>query len=125
MVTVERRKKDILDTIDENPTEITIKSTIRKVVDGAWSTEDTTKILRVRIFQYKNSEISSISDVKGTADISKKYGMVADYLANLDDVSNEEVEFDSPYGRMEVVAVYPQIVRGSICGYQCELMRVS
>jgi hypothetical protein len=125
MVSPERRKQDIINVIEENPTEITIKLSTRKIVDGTWSIDDISKTLNVRIFQQRNSEISSISDTKGTADTSKKYGMLADHMADLKDASNEKIEFDSPYGRMEIVAVYPQIVKGEICGYQCELKRVS
>lgn len=125
MISPERRKQDIINTIEENPTEITINVSTRRIVEGAWSIYDTPKTLKVRIFQQKNSEVSSISDIKGTADISKKYGMLADYMADLIDMPNEKIEFDSPYGKMEMVAAYPQIVKGEICGYQCELKRVS
>ena len=51
--------------------------------------------------------------------------MLADYTADLKDVSDNKIIFDSIYGRMEVIAIYPQIVKGEICGYQCELKRVS
>lgn len=125
MVTADERKQDILDTIEENPVDITIDMATRTIVDGAWKVTDGTKDLRVRIFQQKNPEVAIISDVKGTADTTKKYGMLADYLASLKDVSEEKIVFDSPYGKMEVLAIYPQIVRGEICGYQCDLKRVS
>lgn len=125
MISADERKQDIINTIEENPTEITINVSIRKIVEGAWKVEDDTKNLRVRIFQQKNPEIIMISDIKGTADTSKKYGMLADYKAGLKDVSAENLTFDTPYGNMEVIAIYPQIIRGEICGYQCELKRVS
>ncbi len=125
MMTPEERKQDIINTINENPIEITINVTTRKVVDGAWKTEKGTKVLTVRIFQQKNPELAVISDIKGTADTTKKYGMLADHQANLNDVSEEKIVFDSVYGKMEVLAIYPQIVKGEICGYQCDLKRVS
>lgn len=125
MMTPEERKQDIINTINENPIEITINVTTRKVVDGAWKTCNETRTLKVRIFQQRNPEVISISDIKGTADTSKKYGMLADHTANLKDVSDEKIVFDSIYGKMEVIAIYPQIVKGEICGYQCELKRVS
>lgn len=125
MVSAEERKQDIINSIEANPTEITIKVSTRKIVNGAWKTEDDTKALKVRIFQQKNPEVMIISDIKGTADTSKKYGMLADYKADLKDVSSENLTFKTAYGYMEVIAVYPQIVRGEICGYQCELKRVS
>lgn len=125
MVSADERKQDIINTINENPIEITIKTITRKVVDGAWKTEKGTKVLTVRIFQQKNPELAVISDIKGTADTTKKYGMLADHQANLNDVSEEKIVFDSVYGKMEVLAIYPQIVKGEICGYQCDLKRVS
>lgn len=125
MVSADERRQDIINTINENPIEITINTTTRKVVDGAWKTEKGTKVLTVRIFQQKNPELAVISDIKGTADTTKKYGMLADHQANLNDVSEEKIVFDSVYGKMEVLAIYPQIVKGEICGYQCDLKRVS
>lgn len=125
MVSADERKQDIINTINENPIEITINTIARKVVDGAWKTEDETKTLTVRIFQQKNPELAVISDIKGTADTTKKYGMLADHQANLNDVSEKKIVFDSVYGKMEVLAIYPQIVKGEICGYQCDLKRVS
>lgn len=125
MVSIEQRVQDIKRTIEENPVNITIDISKRIIVDGAWKIVDDTKDLRVRIFQQKNPEIQIISDIKGTADTTKKYGMLADNMAALKDVSEEKIIFKSPYGDMEVLAIYPQIVKGTICGYQCDLKRVS
>lgn len=125
MITAEQRKQDILNSIEDNPTEITINVSTRRIVNGAWKVDKGDRTLRVRIFQQKNPEVTVISDVKGTADTSKKYGMLADYLAELNDLSEEKIVFTSPYGNMELLAVYPQIIKGEVCGYQCELKRVS
>lgn len=125
MVSAEERRQDIINSIEANPTEITIKVSTRKIVNGAWKTEDGTKTLTVRIFQQKNPEVMVISDIKGTADTSKKYGMLADYKADLKDVSSENLTFNTAYGHMEVLAIYPQVVKGEVCGYQCDLKRVS
>lgn len=125
MVSAEERKTDISNTINENPVEITISLNTRTIVDGAWKVRKESKTLTVRIFQQKNPEVSVISDIKGTADTTKKYGMLADHTAALRDVSEEKISFDSIYGKMEVLAIYPQIAKGEICGYQCDLKRVS
>lgn len=125
MITAEQRKQDIINSIEDNPTEITINVSTRRIVNGAWKVDKGDRALRVRIFQQKNPEVTVISDVKGTADTSKKYGMLADYLAELNDLSEEKIVFTSPYGNMELLAVYPQIIKGEVCGYQCELKRVS
>lgn len=125
IVSAKERKQDIINTINANPVEITINVNTRAIVDGAWKTSDEDKTLTVRIFHQKNPEVMVISDIKGTADTTKKYGMLADHLAGLKDVSEEKIAFDSVYGKMEVLAIYPQIVKGEICGYQCDLKRVS
>lgn len=125
MVSAEERKQDVLNTISYNPTEISIDIKIRKIVNGAWKVEEGTKTLTVRIFQQKSPEVIAISDIKGTADTTKKYGMLADHTAGLIDTSDEKLVFNSVYGRMEVLAIYPQIVKGEVCGYQCDLKRVS
>lgn len=125
MVSAEERKQDILDTINENPVEITIDIRKRTIVNGAWKLVDDTKELTVRIFQQKSPEVITISDIKGTADTTKKYGMLADYTVDLLDTADEKITFNSPYGKMELLAIYPQIVRGETCGYQCDLKRVS
>lgn len=125
MVSIEQRTQDIIRTIEENPTDISIDVSTRKIVDGAWKVSEGTQALRVRIFQQKNPEVQVISDIKGTADTTKKYGMLADNLAGLKDVSEEKIIFSSLYGKMEILAIYPQIVKGVICGYQCDLKRVS
>lgn len=125
MVSADERKQDIINTINENPVEITIGINTRTIVNGAWKIEKGSKTLSVRIFQQKNPEVSVISDKKGTADTTKKYGMLADYTAELRDVSEEKIVFNSIYGKMEVLAIYPQIAKGEICGYQCDLKRVS
>ena len=125
MITAEQRKQDIINSIEDNPTEITINVSTRRIVNGAWKVDKGDRTLRVRIFQQKNPEVTVISDVKGTSDTSKKYGMLADYLAELNDLSEEKIVFTSPYGNMELLAVYPQIIKGEVCRYQCELKRVS
>lgn len=125
MVTAEERKQDIINSINENPINIEIQVKVRDTVDGAWSISSRTETLTVRIVQQKSPEVIGISEVKGTADTTKKYGMLADHTAGLLDSSRETITFDSLYGKMEVLGVYPQIVRGEICGYQCDLKRVS
>lgn len=125
MVTVDERRGDITRTIALNPTTITIKYEKRKEVDGAWQVERGEHQLTVRLFEQKSPEVIMISEKKGTANTTKKYGMLADYKANLQDVATEDLTFETPYGDMKVLGIYPQIARGQICGYQCDLKRVT
>lgn len=125
MVTVDERRGDISRTIALNPTTVTLKYAKRTEVDGAWKVERGEHQLTVRLFEQKSPEVIMISDKKGTANTTKKYGMLADYKANLQDIATEDIGFQTPYGDMELIGVYPQIARGEICGYQCDLKRVT
>ncbi len=125
MITVKERKEDIQKTINKNPTSIILKYKIKTIKDGAWKIEEREEHLKVRLFEQKSPETVLISDTKGTAQTTKKYGMLADSKSNLKDLSNESIVFDTDYGKMEIVGIYPQITLGDICGYQCDLKRIS
>lgn len=125
MITVKERKEDIQRTINKNPTLIIIRYKIKTIKDGAWKIEEREENLKVRLFEQKSPETVLISDIKGTAQTTKKYGMLADSKSNLKDLSNESIMFDTDYGKMEIVGIYPQITLGEICGYQCDLKRIS
>lgn len=125
MISPEIRKKDILKTIELNPIKITIKNTEKIEKDGAFEEIETIKELTVRIYNQKQSEIKVYSDTKGTSHSTRKYGMLMDHTANIDVNSRKSIEFESIYGRMKIVAIYPQISKGEICGYQCDLERIN
>lgn len=124
MISPEVRKKDILKTIELNPIKITIKNTEKIEKDGAFEEIENIKELTVRIYNQKQSEIKVYSDTKGTSHSTRKYGMLMDHTANIDVNSRKSIEFESIYGRMKIVAIYPQISKGEICGYQCDLERI-
>ncbi|MDG5852492.1 hypothetical protein [Clostridium beijerinckii] len=50
--------------------------------------------------------------------------MLADYEANLEVDPQNAIEFDSIYGHMKMIAVYPQIIKDELCGYQVDLERI-
>lgn len=126
MITAERRKKHIKWNISKNPTEISFTKTIKEVVNGHLeeTTEDVT--LTVRIFPQKtyDSSITVSSGTIGTSYKNTAYGMLADSEADLNVDSKTSIEFDCPYGHMKVKNVYPQIINGEICGYDCGLEKV-
>lgn len=124
MISPEKRKQDIFRTINLNPTKIIIKSTEKVEKDGAFEEVETIKELTVRIYNQKQSEIKVYSDTKGTSHSTRKYGMLMDHTANIDVNSRKSIEFESIYGHMKIVAIYPQISKGEICGYQCDLERI-
>jgi len=124
MITPERRKKDILDNIAINPTEIKIKYTKKELIDGAFQEKEIDLTFIARIFAQKNPDLKVSSETKGTAYSSKTYGMLVDSEVELSVSTKERIEFNCPYGNMRVIEVYPQIVKGVLCGYQCDLERI-
>jgi hypothetical protein len=124
MITAERRKADILKSISLNPTEIKIKQVVKFEKDGYFDEEEKETILTVRIYHQKHPEIITSSNTIGTSYTTRRYGMLVDYTATLEVDSKNAIEFDSVYGHMKITAVYPQIIKGELCGYQCDLERI-
>ena len=121
----ERIKQQIIKAIAVNPTEIEIKQTVKVEKDGYFEEEEKTYKLKVIIYQGSNrTEIKVSSDNIGTSYSNKRYSMVADYTANLEANPKNNIEFDCKEGHMKIVAVYPQVISGVICGYECDLERV-
>jgi hypothetical protein len=125
MISPERRKKDILRSIELNPTNISIKNIVKVEKDGAFEEIETTLDITVRIYNQKSSEVNVSSDKKGTSYTSRKYGMLMDHTVEQLEIDNKSsIEFKCIYGNLKIVAIYPQIVKGIICGYQCDLERI-
>ena len=124
MISPEKRKRDILSTIELNPTNIIIKNNEKVEKDGAFEEIEILKELTVRIYNQKQSEVKISSDTKGTSYISRKYGMLMDHTVDLKVDSRKSIEFTCIYGKLRVLAIYPQISKGEICGYQCDLERI-
>ncbi|PRR85968.1 hypothetical protein [Clostridium luticellarii] len=126
MITAERRKKDIKWSIDQNPIEISFTKTIKKLVNGHLEEIKDDVTLTVRIFPQKtyDSSINVSTSTIGTSYQNTAYGMLADSEADLSIDSKSSIEFDCSYGHMKIKNVYPQIVNGEICGYDCGLEKV-
>lgn len=126
MITAERRKRDINWSIAQNPTEISFTKVGKKPVNGHFEEVTEGVILTVRIFPQKTygSSITVSSGTIGTSYKNTAYGMLADSEADLSIDSKTSIEFDCPYGHMKVKNVYPQIINGEICGYDCGLEKV-
>lgn len=124
MINPKKRKKDILENIAINPTTISIKQTKKVVINGAYDEVESEIIFEARIFAQKNPDLKVSSDTKGTAYSSKTYGMLVGSEVELSVSTKERIEFNCPYGKMRIIEVYPQIVKGVLCGYQCDLERI-
>lgn len=124
MITAERRKADILRSISLNPTEIKIKKVLKVEKEGYFDEEEKETILIVRIYHQKHPEMITSSNTIGTSYSTRRYGMLVDHAVTLEVDSKNAIEFDCLYGHMKITAVYPQIIKGEICGYQCDLERI-
>ncbi len=124
MINPKRRKKDILENIAINPTEINIKYIKKELIDGAFQESEMDITFNARVFAQKNPDLKVSSDTKGTAYSSKTYGMLVNSEVELSVSTKERIEFNCPYGKMRIIEIYPQIVKGVLCGYQCDLERI-
>lgn len=124
MINPKRRKKDILENIAINPTEIKIKYIKKELIDGAFQESKMDITFNARVFAQKNPDLKVSSDTKGTAYSSKTYGMLVNSEVEFSVSTKERIEFNCPYGKMRIIEIYPQIVKGVLCGYQCDLERI-
>ncbi|EAA0008363.1 TPA: hypothetical protein ACMVTQ_003556 [Clostridioides difficile] len=124
MINIDRRRKDIIRTINMNPTNITITSIKKTEIDGAFEETETEIKCVVRIFNEKTAEKQTSSEKQGTFSSIRTYGMLVSNDVILEVNSRDSLEFECIYGRMKIVNIYPQIVKGELCGYQCSLERI-
>lgn len=120
----EKIKNVVIKGIQVNPTNIEIKETIKLEKDGAFEEVETTKNLTVIIYYQNTSETRKDTDKIGTSYSNKSYSMIADYTANLGANSRNKVIFTCTEGDMIITAVNPIVVKGVICGYECNLERI-
>lgn len=125
MITAERRKADIIKAISLNPTEITITQTVKVVEDGCFKEEEKKSTMTVRIYHQQRSDTQISSSNMGTLYRSKRYGMLADHTVDLGINPKSSIEFESIYGHMKIIAVYPQVIKGELCGYQVDLEKIN
>ena len=113
--------------IQQNPTTITIHRT-EKVDQGGYFEEVESKHgpYTVRIFQRGMQIPLEVSNLGGTKQTDRGWGLLAGYEAEIKAGSNvlDEFEVDG-LGKFQVLAVYPQIIQGQVVGYQADLEKVS
>ncbi len=125
MITAERRKADIIKSISLNPTEIKIKQIVKVLKEGCFDEEKRENTFTVRIYHQQKSDIQITSNTIGMLYKSKRYGMLADSTVDFEISPKSSIEFDCIYGHMKIIAVYPQTIKGELCGYQIDLEKVS
>jgi hypothetical protein len=123
---VAARRKNVAFVINQNPTEIFINRT-EKIKSGGGFEEKTTILnpITVRIFMQATRDPQIISSLPGTKQVDKKWGLLADYLADIKEGPNVRDEFDAPEGHFVVKAVSPQYVREQLVALQCDLEKVT
>ena len=112
--------------IQQNPTTITIQRNSKIRQDGAFAEVVTVMPAQtVRLFLGSAAQDEVVSETAGKKQTSTRYSLIADHQANIKAGPNVQDEFTVPVlGRFRVVAVYPQISKGLITGYQAELEKV-
>ncbi len=113
--------------IAENPVQITIRRTT-KVAEGGGFNEHASNVgpFTVRVYQQKAVNSQETSALVGTKYVSKSWGLLTDYQADVQASPTIKDEFDvADVGRFVVKAVYPQKIQGEIWGYQADLEKVS
>lgn len=124
---VSLRRQHIQWAISQNPIEITIRRTTKQDKGGHFEeVEEDIGPFTVRIFQQSFRAPQETSTLAGTKNIDRGWGLLADHTADIKAGSNVLDEFEVPgLGKFQVIAVYPQIVKGQLVGYQADLEKVS
>jgi len=120
------RKEHIKWNIMQNPVDITIQRT-EKIRSGGGFNElqSTVGPMTVRIFQQGFGRDAVKSDTIGTKEVSGMYTLLADAEADIQAGPNIIDRFQvENYGSFQVKAVYPQITKGVVCGYQADIEKV-
>jgi hypothetical protein len=123
---VQKRKDHIRWAIEQNPTKITVNRT-EKTRSGGGFEENSPALdsIVVRIYTKSSASSKEISDLAGTKQRDVTWSMLADYNADIKAGPNVTDEFDVPgFGHFVIQSVRPQIVKGTIVGYQADLERV-
>jgi len=124
---VEALRRAQQQVIAENAVQVTITRTEKVETDGAFE-EQTSMVgpLTVRIFQRSSgSAPQDISTLAGTKKVDTRWGLLADWQADIRSGANVKDEFEAYGQRFLVVAVYPQTAFGQVVGYQADLERVT
>lgn len=121
------RRQHIAWNIAQNPTTITIHRT-EKIDAGGYFEEVKSEAgpFIVRIFPQRSQIPQEVSTLAGTKQTDGTWGMLADWQADIKAGPNVMDEFDVPgMGSFQVLAVYPQIIKDALVGYQVAMEKVS
>lgn len=123
---LDRRRQQIQWNIQQNPVAITISRTEKVKTEGHFE-ENKTSVgpFTVRVFKQTTQPSKVQSELAGTKQTENTWGMLADYLADLQAGPLVLDEFDCPLGHFQIAGVTPQLLKDEVAGYQADLTRVS
>lgn len=124
------KAEKIIDAINKgialNPTEIEINQTKKAIVDGALEEIPIKKTIKVLIYlEDSSNQIVVDSKTQGTSYSTNRYKMIADKDADIEISPLNAIEFECLEGRMQIAYAYPIKIQNKICGYMCDLKKVS
>lgn len=124
---VEALRRAQQQVIAENPVEITITRIERVEQNGGFDElQSTAGPFTVRVFQRNSGAFpQEVSTLAGTKHVDTRWGLLADWQADIRAGANVKDEFEAFGYRFLVVSVYPQTVYGQVVGYQADLERVN
>lgn len=125
-LSAEKIKQAVIKGIDVNPSNIEIKFITKVEKDGAFEEVEVVKNLKVIIYYENTSNVNSNirSETIGTTHSNKTYSMIADYTADLNINSRNNITFTCAEGVMKISSVNPIVTNEVICGYECSLERI-
>ncbi|MFA9457426.1 hypothetical protein ACERJO_11745 [Halalkalibacter sp. AB-rgal2] len=121
---IEMRRNHVNWSIQQNPTDISIKRLVRVKAGGGFDEiEKDVGPFTVRLYVTSGSP-KAISVLAGEKQVDTYYGLLADCQSDIKADTHTTDSFKANGMEFEVKAVFPQTIGGEVTGYQCELERV-
>lgn len=126
-MTPDKRKADIRWSISQNPVTISINRTAKIRQGGGFKeVKSTVGPFVVRIFQGRQQQLTTSSEMIGTQSKGRTYSLLAPHDADIRSGTDVLDTFEAPgIGSFKVSEVIQEIVAGQVCGYQVDIERVS
>ena len=116
----------ITNGININPTTIELNIKEKQKVNGALKNVITKRNIKVCIYFNDTSVLEEHKAKETTSYLSYKMKMIADKDADILVTPSKEYTFIHPVSgeKYKIDGSYPYIVQNTICGYQCDLLRL-
>lgn len=123
---IDIRKRHIRWAIEQNPIEITITRKEKVRSGGGFEEKEyTVGPFIVRIYSNNPRKERVVSDIAGRKMVNESWSLLADADAEFKADSSVREEFEvEGLGKFLVVGVRPQVVHGTVVGFQVDLERM-